>query len=63
MCKIITFNFNNLEVRTATRDNDVLFCLVDCCNVLNLKQPARVLERLNRDGVTQIKGVSKTTNQ
>ncbi|MDR0571395.1 MAG: hypothetical protein LBG48_00925, partial [Rickettsiales bacterium] len=63
MCKLTNFDYNNNQVRTATKGEEILFCLVDCCNVLNLKQPTRVLERLNRDGVTQIKGVSKTTNQ
>jgi len=52
------------EVRTATgASGEPLFCLVDVCKALGLKQPSRVKSTLKADGVTTIKGVSKTTNQ
>jgi prophage antirepressor-like protein len=54
MCKIITFNFNNLEVRTATKENNVLFCLVDVAKCLDIVKSQTVLNRLKKDGVYQI---------
>jgi prophage antirepressor-like protein len=51
MCKIITFNFNNLEVRTATKDNDILFCLVDVAKCLDIANNRNLLGRLDKDGV------------
>jgi prophage antirepressor-like protein len=51
MCKIITFNFNNLEVRTATKDKDILFCLVDVAKCLDIANNKNILKRLDGDGV------------
>jgi anti-repressor protein len=51
MCKIITFNFNNLEVRTFIKNNENYFCLSDCCKILNLSRFRT--ERLDKDGWIQ----------
>lgn len=62
MTDLIKFSYNNKEIRTQLIDNEPYFCLKDVCDVLELNQPSRVLERLDREGVTQIKVVSLTTN-
>lgn len=52
------------EIRTTlSPSNEPLFCLVDVCKALSLKQPSRVKSTLRPDGVTTIKGVSITVNQ
>ena len=47
------FNYQNLgSVRTArTETGDPLFCLVDVCNILGIKNSSRVMERLFTPGV------------
>lgn len=40
------------EVRTATIDNQIYFNLNDCCQILDLSNPRKTIERLNKDGVT-----------
>ena len=50
------------EVRVAGTSENPLFCLVDICKVLEL-QVTPTKNRLKQDGVSLIKGVSKTTNQ
>ena len=50
------------EVRVAGTSESPLFCLVDICKVLEL-QVTPTKNRLKQDGVSLIKGVSKTTNQ
>lgn len=40
------------EVRTATINNQVYFNLNDCCQILDLSNPRKMIERLNKDGVT-----------
>ena len=50
------------EVRVAGTSDNPLFCLADICKVLEL-QVTPTKNRLKQDGVSLIKGVSKTTNQ
>ena len=47
------FDYKNLgSVRTSTLENgEPVFCLPDLCNLLDIKNSRRVLERLRRDGV------------
>ena len=51
--KLEIFNYKNLgSVRTSTLENgEPVFCLPDLCNLLDIKNSRRVLERLRRDGV------------
>lgn len=50
------------NIRTAGTSDEPLFCLADVCRVLEL-QVTPTKNRLKQDGVSLIKGVSKTTNQ
>ena len=44
------------EIRTTlSASNEPLFCLVDVCKALSLKQPSRVKTTLKQGGVTTIK--------
>jgi prophage antirepressor-like protein len=40
------------EVRTATINNQIYFNLNDCCQILDLSNPRKTIERLNKGGVT-----------
>ncbi|HEM3632608.1 TPA: phage antirepressor KilAC domain-containing protein [Streptococcus suis] len=40
------------QVRTANINNEVYFNLNDCCQILELSNPRKTIERLNKDGVT-----------
>lgn len=40
------------EIRVTQKDGQAMFCLTDVCKILDLTQPSRVMERLNKDGVT-----------
>ncbi|KAF1117532.1 phage antirepressor KilAC domain-containing protein [Streptococcus agalactiae] len=40
------------QVRTATINNQIYFNLNDCCQILELSNPRKTIERLNKDGVT-----------
>lgn len=52
------------QVRTAKSDDaKIWFCLADVAKALSLPQVTRLKSRLKSEGVTTIKGVSKTTNQ
>lgn len=51
MCKIVNFNFNNLEVRTAIKDKNILFCLVDVAKCLNISNPSNIIQRLDEAGL------------
>lgn len=49
--------FNNEEfgeVRTANIDNEPLFCLMDICKALEMKNPTMVASRLEEDEVTKL---------
>jgi prophage antirepressor-like protein len=54
MCKVIDFSFNNLNVRTALKNSDVLFCLADVANCLNIQTSSKIINRLDKDGVYSI---------
>ena len=54
--------FGELRTKQAS-DGKIWFCLADVCKALDLQQVSRVKQRLKREGVTTIKGVSQTTNQ
>ena len=51
--KLEIFNYKNLgSVRTSTLENgEPVFCLPDLCNLLDIKNSRRVLERLRQEGV------------
>lgn len=51
------------EVRVAGTSENPLFCLVDVCRVLEIKNPRGCKSRLKPEGVVLTDGVSKTTNQ
>ena len=51
------------EVRVAGTSENPLFCLVDVCRVLEIKNPRDCKSRLKPEGVVLTDGVSKTTNQ
>ncbi|MDR1718044.1 MAG: phage antirepressor KilAC domain-containing protein [Prevotella sp.] len=57
---LMSFSFEGNSFRTINREGNVLFCLVDLCNILGLDNVSRVKSRLRQDGVTQSKGVVKT---
>ena len=49
--------FNNEEfgsVRTITKDNEPMFCLVDVCKALEIKNATDVAKRLDEDEVTRL---------
>ena len=49
--------FNNPEfgsVRTITKDNEPMFCLVDICKALEIKNATDVAKRLEEDEVTRL---------
>lgn len=48
--------FNNEEfgeIRTITKDNEPMFCLMDICKALDMKNPTMVASRLEDDEVTK----------
>lgn len=51
------------EIRTATVDNEPMFCLTDVCKALSLKQPSKVKERLSEKGVHTIPTLTKGGKQ
>lgn len=51
--EIITFNYNETQVRTIEIDGEPWFVLKDVCNVLRLNEPHRVAARLDDDERTQ----------
>ncbi len=58
--------FNNDEfgeVRTATVNNEPMFCLTDVCRALELTNPAMVKARLNEKGINSIDTLTKGGNQ
>ena len=58
------FSKENLgSVRTAVVGGEPWFCLKDACDILGLKQPVRVKERLNEKGVISIHTLTKGGKQ
>ena len=50
--EMATFDFQNQPVRVVTINDEAWFCLVDVCNILNIKNSRRVAsEMLKEDGV------------
>ena len=47
------------KIRTVTKDNEPMFCLVDVCKALGLEQVSRVKSRLKEDGVTNSKVIDR----
>ena len=47
------------KIRTVTKDNEPMFCLVDVCKALELEQVSRVKSRLKEDGVTNSKVIDR----
>ena len=58
------FNYDNKQVRTVNKDNDVWFVLKDVCDVLEIKNATDVAKRLDEDEVTRFNlgGLSGETN-
>lgn len=55
MSEVKVFNNDEFgEIRTATVNNEPMFCLADVCKALGLTQPSKVRERLNEKGVNTI---------
>lgn len=55
---LIKFNFKNNKVRTFVNNNkEIWFCLIDVCNILDIKNNRDVLSRLNHNGVDTTDGV------
>ena len=52
MNNLQTFNFNNQPVRTVQLNNQPYFNLKDVCEILDLSNSRKVVERLNEKGVT-----------
>lgn len=52
MNNLQTFNFNNQPVRTIQLNNQPYFNLKDVCEILDLSNSRKVVERLNEKGVT-----------
>lgn len=52
MEQLQVFNFKDNEVRTTLINDEPFFCLKDVCDILELSNSRKVLERLNPEGVT-----------
>ena len=65
MNQLTVFNFNNNKVRIDSKSKQTMFCLVDVCNVLGIKDRRQIRQRLNTRGMCLIptpsnSGVQKT---
>lgn len=63
MNELQTFKFENNEIRTILKDNEPWFCLKDICNILDISQPSKVKDRLNKKGVNSIPTLTNGGNQ
>ena len=52
MNELQVFNFKNNEVRTKSTNENIWFCLKDVCEILEISNSRKVVERLNEKGVT-----------
>lgn len=59
MSNIISFNFNNLEVRTTLINDEPYFCLKDVCTALDIKNNRDSISRLKEDGVATTDVIDK----
>ncbi|WP_064616408.1 phage antirepressor [Streptobacillus moniliformis] len=53
------FKYENREVRTQQLNGNTYFCLKDVCEILEIGNPSKTLERLNRDGVATSEVIDK----
>lgn len=54
MNELQVFNSSEFgEIRTITKDNEPMFCLMDICKALDMKNPTMVASRLEDDEVTK----------
>lgn len=63
MNELQIFKFENNEIRTVLKDNEPWFCLKDICNILDISQPSKVKDRLNKKGVNSIPTLTNGGNQ
>ena len=54
MNELKIFNYENKEIRTQKSNDNVWFCLKDICNILELKNPTIVAQRLEEDERTKL---------
>ena len=57
------FNYENNEIRTVQKDNELWWVLKDVCTALELSDTNKVAERLDSDELTRIKFVSGGQNR
>lgn len=64
MKELKIFNYENQEVRTIEKDGQTWWVLKDICNVLKIKNPSDIVNRLDSDEVTRFNlgGLSGITN-
>lgn len=51
MQNLEVFNFKGNEVRTQNQNDEIWFCLKDVCEILEISNSRKVVERLNQKGV------------
>lgn len=59
MNEVKLFDFESNKIRTQEIDNQIYFCLKDVCNILELSNNRKVVERLNEKGVTTSNTLTK----
>ena len=59
MNEVKLFDFESNKMRTQEIDNQIYFCLKDVCNILELSNNRKVVERLNEKGVTTSNTLTK----
>nr|DAV20194.1 MAG TPA: hypothetical protein [Caudoviricetes sp.] len=59
MNELQVFNFQENQVRTQNRNNEIWFCLKDVCSILEIKNHKDVISRLNLKGVDTIDTLTK----
>ena len=63
MNNLTIFNFNNTPIRTSYQKNQIWFCLIDVCGVLEIGDRAQLRKRLNERGMCLIPTPSKGGEQ
>lgn len=54
MNELTIFNYEDKRIRTQLINDEPWFCLKDVCNILELKNPTIVAQRLEEDEVTKL---------
>lgn len=54
MNELTIFNYENHDIRTQLINNEPWFCLKDVCNIVDLKNPTIVAQRLEDDERTKL---------